>query len=343
MTDIRNYSLDELEQFFKDWKASVYHAQQVFSWVYQKGVNSFDEMTDLSLDLRKRCKEKFIFQELKLIKMQESTDGAKKFLFSLEDGSLIESVLIPAEGRNTACLSTQVGCKYGCRFCASGLLGFKRNLAVWEILTQLSEINRMNRGGLGKISHVVFMGIGEPLDNYNNVLKAIKIINCHSGLNIGARRITISTSGLIPEIEKLSQGGLQIELSVSLHASDDKARAQFMPVNKKYPLKELLAACKKYASLTGRQVTFEYVLIKGMNCSNESAHNLAKLLTGWNAKVNLLIYNPAEELPYEPPANNEVLAFRRILEKAKIPVSIRKPRGKDISAACGQLRISRKT
>lgn len=339
MTDIRNYSLEELEQLFKDWKASAYHAQQVFSWIYQKEVTSFDEMTNLSLDLRKRCKEKFIFQELKLIKMRESTDGAKKFLFGLEDGSLIDSVLIPAEGRNTACLSTQVGCKYGCRFCASGLLGFKRNLAVWEMLTQLSEINHTNRGGSGKVSHVVFMGIGEPLDNYNNVLKAIKIINCRDGLNIGARRITISTSGLIPGIEKLSQEGLQIELSISLHASDDKTRTQLMPVNKKYPLKELIAAGKKYASLTDRQVTFEYVLIKGVNCSDNSAHNLVKLLKGWNAKVNLLIYNPAEELPYDPPSNNEVVVFRRILKKAKIPVTIRKPRGKDISAACGQLRI----
>ena len=338
MTDIRNYSLEELEQLFKDWKASLYHAQQVFSWVYQKEAASFAEMTNLSLDLRKRCKEKFIFQELKLIKMQESTDGTKKFLFGLEDNNLIESVLIPAEGRNTACLSTQVGCKYGCRFCASGLAGFKRNLLAWEIIAQVLEINK--HLAKSRVSHIVFMGIGEPLDNYNNVLKAIKIINYHGGLNIGARRITISTSGLIPAIERLSKEGMQIELSISLHASDDKARSQLMPVNKKYPLKELITGCKKYAFVTGRQVTFEYALLKEINSSRQSAENLAKLLKGWNAKVNLLIYNPVKDLPYEPAPGPEVLAFRKLLEDARIPVTIRKPRGKDISAACGQLRIS---
>lgn len=343
MTDIRNHSLKELEGILKKWQIPPYHARQIFSWIYRKGISSFEAMTNLSLALRKKLKGSLAFREIELAKLQESIDGTKKLLFRLEDGSFIESVLIPAEGRDTACLSSQAGCKYRCDFCASGLLGFKRNLAVWEILTQLLEINRMNRRGLGKVSHVVFMGIGEPLDNYNNVLKAIKIINCHSGLNIGARRITISTSGLIPAIERLSKEGMQIELSISLHASDDKARTQLMPINKKYPLKELISACKKYASVTGRQVTFEYVLIKGINCSNESAHNLVKLLTGWNAKVNLLIYNPVKELLYEPPSNNEVLDFRRLLKNAKIPVTIRKPRGKDISAACGQLRISHKT
>ena len=298
-------------------------------------------MTNLSLDLRKRCKDKFVFQELELIKMQESTDGTKKFLFGLEDNNLIESVLIPAEGRNTACLSTQVGCKYGCRFCASGLLGFKRNLAVWEILTQLLEINRAKRGGSGKVSHVVFMGTGEPLDNYENVLKAIRIINSEEGLNIGARRITISTAGVIPGIERLANEGLQIELSVSLHSACDKTRNQLMPINRKYPLKELISACRKYALATGRQVTFEYVLIKDINCLSQDAKNLAKLLKGWLSKVNLLIYNPIEDFSFKSTDKSEALAFKQILQNEGIPVTLRKPRGQDIEGACGQLRLRR--
>jgi 23S rRNA (adenine2503-C2)-methyltransferase len=341
MTDIRDYSLEELEQIFRKWRISVYHARQVFSWIYQKEAASFDEMTDLSLDLRKRFKEQFIFQELKLIKMRESTDGTKKFLFGLEDDNLIESVLIPAEGRNTACLSTQVGCKYACRFCASGLLGFKRNLAVWEILTQLSEINRTKRGGSGKVSHVVFMGTGEPLDNYENVLKAIRIINSGEGLNIGARRITISTAGVIPGIERLVNEGLQIELSASLHSACDKTRNQLMPINRKYPLKELISACRKYALATGRQVTFEYVLIKDINCLSQDAKNLAKLLKGWLSKVNLLIYNPIEDFSFKAPDKSEALAFKQILQNEGIPVTLRRPRGQDIEGACGQLRLRR--
>ena len=354
MIDIKDYSLEELGQVFKGWQMPSYHSRQVFCWFYQRKAYSFDEMTDLPLNLRRMLKERFINRELRLIKAQEAVDGTKKFLFGLEDDNLIESVLIPAEGRNTACLSTQVGCRYGCRFCASGLSKFRRNLSTWEIIAQILGINK--RLSESRISHIVFMGIGEPLDNYDNVLKAIRIINCHSGLNIAARRITISTSGLFPAIERLSQEGLQIELSVSLHACDDKTRTRLMPVNKKYPLKELIAGCKRYAFVTGRQVTFEYVLLKEINSSRQAAENLAKFLKGWNAKVNLLIYNPVypalpavkrfpgvrkggvKDLPYEPAPGLEVLAFRKILKNAGIPVTIRKPRGKDIDAACGQLR-----
>lgn len=339
MTDIRNYSLDELEQLFKDWKASLYHAQQVFSWIYQKGVNSFDEMTDLSMNLRRKLKDKFTLKQFKLIKAQKSIDGTEKLLFRLEDDNLLESVLIPAEGRNTACLSTQVGCKYACRFCASGVAGFKRNLSVWEIIAQVLEINK--RLSESRVSHIVFMGIGEPLDNYDSVFKSIRIINSKNGLNIGARRITISTCGLIPAIERLSKEGLQIELSISLHASDDKTRTQLMPVNKKYPLEELIAACKKYASLTGRQVTFEYVLIKDINCLSQDAKNLTKLLKGWLAKVNLLIYNPVEDFSFKAPDKSEALAFKQILQNEGVSVTLRRPRGQDIESACGQLRLRR--
>lgn len=339
MTNIRSYSLEELETVFKNWQDPVYHAKQVFSWVHQRGVSSFDAMSDLSLALRKKLKEYFSLKHLALVKVRESSEGTKKFLFQLEDGNVIESVLIPAEGRNTACVSSQVGCKYACGFCASGLLGFKRNLEVWEILAQLLEINcSMRREGMGKITHIVFMGTGEPLDNYENVFKAIRIINSREGLHIGARRITISTSGVIPGIERLAKEGLQIELSVSLHGADDETRTQLMPINKKYPLKALISACRRYAALTKRQVTFEYVLIKGVNCSLEAADNIVKLLKGWNAKVNLLVYNPVKEFLYEPVNKGEVLRFKQALEKGGLVVTLRKPRGQDIEGACGQLR-----
>lgn len=340
MTDIRNYSLEELVEILKGWQEPTYHSRQVFSWIYQRGAASFAEMTNLSLALRKRLKENLTFKKLALTRLQESIDGTKKILFRLEDGNFIESVLIPAEGRNTACLSTQVGCKYSCRFCASGLLGFKRNLEVWEILIQLLEINRHTnlRSSCG-VTHIVFMGSGEPLDNYDNVLKSIRIINAKDGLNIGARRITISTAGVIPGIEKLSREGLQTELSVSLHAANDTTRSQLMPINNKYPLKDLLSACKKYASATGRQVTFEYVLIKDVNCSKSDALALAKLLKGWLAKVNLLVYNPVKELSFKAPDNKEVMAFKELVQSQDIVVTLRKPRGQDIEGACGQLRL----
>ena len=342
MNDIRDYSLEELEELFKNWQEPPYHARQVFSWIYQKGIYSFDMMSNLSLEARKKLKENLCFKNPKLVELRESLDGTKKFLFGLEDGNLIESVMIPQKGRNSVCLSTQAGCKYGCRFCASGLLGFKRNLSAWEIIAQLIEINRSMRphpGGEGKVTHIVFMGTGEPLDNYDNVLKAIRITNAKDGLSIGARRITISTAGVIPGIERLAKEGMQVELSVSLHGADDKTRSALMPINRKYPLKDLIPACKKYALSTRRQVTFEYVLIKDVNCSVRDAGNLAKLLRGWIAKVNLLIYNPIKELVFKAPCDEEISAFKQMLQKEGIAVTSRKPRGRDIEGACGQLRL----
>jgi len=337
ITDIRNYSLEELEGVFKQWGLSAYRARQVFSWIYQERVSSFEAMTNLSLDLRSRLKEKFIFKPLELEKLRESADGTRKFLFRLADGNLIESVLIPVKERLTACLSSQAGCPFSCGFCASGITGFKRNLSSGEITGQLLEIS-YKLSPESAITNVVFMGTGEPLDNYENVLKAVRIINSRDGFNVGARRITISTCGIIPGIKKLSAEGLQIELSVSLHAADDKTRTQLMPVNKKYHLRDLISACKDYAALTKRQVTFEYVLIKGINCSKEAADNLVKLLAGWECKVNLLVYNRVEEFPYQPPDEREIEFFRWLLRKRGIVVTLRKSRGKDIEGACGQLR-----
>lgn len=337
MTDIRNYTVGELGDLFKNWRIDIYRAKQIFSWLYKEKVLSFDKMSNLSCDLREWLRKYFSIKELKLAKEQISLDGTKKFLFQLEDSNFIESVLIPSKDRITACLSTQVGCKYRCNFCASGLYGFKRNLETSEIVAQVLEINRRLKDR--KVTHIVFMGTGEPLDNYESLLAAIRIINSKEGLNIGARRITISTSGVIPAIEKLSKEGLQIELSVSLHASCESVRSKLMPVNKKFPLGELIAASKRYALVTGRQVTFEYALIKDVNCSFDAAEKLIKLLKGWNAKVNLIPYNPISEFSYRAPSRNEALGFKRQLERARITVTVRKPRGEDIQGACGQLRL----
>ena len=336
MKDIRDYSLDEFDAIFKVWGETAYRAKQAFSWLYQKRVDSFDLMSNLSLELREKLKDNFSLDRLKLEKLQESGDTTKKFLFALEDGNLIESVLIPVKGRLTACLSSQAGCPFSCGFCASGIAGFKRNLEVSEIIGQLLEIYYTLKDSA--VTNVVFMGTGEPLDNYENVLKAIRIINASQGLNIGARRITISTCGIIPGIKRLASEGLQIELSVSLHAADEKTRTRLMPVNKKYPLKDLISACKDYAALTKRQVTFEYVLIKDLNCSKEAGDNLVRLLRGWECKVNLLVYNPVKEFPYHPPQEREVEFFMWLLRKRGIVVTLRKSRGKDIDGACGQLR-----
>lgn len=338
MTDIRNYTLGELGDLFKNWRIDIYRAKQIFSWLYKEKVLSFDNMTNLSAELKEKLRKRFTLNELRLAKEEISKDETRKFLFCLKDDNFIESVLIPFKDRITVCLSTQVGCKYRCGFCASGLYGFKRNLETYEIIAQVLEINRQLKDRK-RVTHVVFMGTGEPLDNYESLLAAIRIINSKEGLNIGARRITISTSGVIPAIERLSKEGLQIELSVSLHASDEQTRSKLMPVNKKFPLGELIAASKRYALITGRQVTFEYALIKNENCSFNAAEKLIKLLKGWNAKVNLIPYNPISEFSYQAPSRNEALGFKRQLERARIPVTVRKSRGEDIQGACGQLRL----
>jgi len=259
--NIAGLSLKDLENILQGWGQPAFRAKQIFSWVYQKLAVNFDAFTDIPENLRKDLKANFSLYELNLAKKAKSIDGTEKFLFELSDAKFVEAVIIPAENRSTGCISTQVGCKFACNFCASGKLGFTRNLTAAEIV---QEVLYLKKESAGRLTHIVFMGTGEPLDNYNNVLSAIRIINSKEGLNIGARRITISTCGLIPEIKQLSKEGLQIELSVSLHSADDKIRSGLMPVNKKYPLKDLIAACRNYAKETNRQVTFEYVLIKGL-------------------------------------------------------------------------------
>ncbi|MDD4939917.1 MAG: 23S rRNA (adenine(2503)-C(2))-methyltransferase RlmN [Candidatus Omnitrophica bacterium] len=337
MKDIKDLDPRELERVLSGWREPAFRAAQVFLWIYKKGAVDFEAMSNLPSGLRQRLKENFRVLSSKLVKRLKSSDGTEKFLFGLEDKNYIEAVIIPAKGRITGCVSTQAGCKFCCRFCASGVSGFRRNLTAREIIEEILYLRNNSSGK--KLSHLVFMGTGEPLDNYDNVLKAIRFVNSPDTFNIGARKITISTSGVIPGIKKLAREGLQIELSVSLHAADEKTRSTIMPVNKIYPLKDLIAACREYIGKTNRQVTFEYILIKDMNSGLKNAQKLSKILTGMNCKVNIIPCNVIEELEVYPPEKKEILSFKDHLSRSGINVTLRRPRGADIEAACGQLRM----
>lgn len=338
--DIRNLSYEELIQYLQGIGERPYRATQIFEWIYKKGAWSFGEMSNLSQPLREKLEQAFILQRNVIAQKQVSEDGTTKFLFDLYDHEKIESVLIPTETRTTACISTQAGCKFGCKFCASGVGGLVRNLSCAEIITQVLHIKEESQKHKQLLSHIVFMGTGEPLDNLPNLMKAISIINSGKAINIGARHITISTVGIIPGIKELAERHLQIELSVSLHGYDDESRGILMPVNKKYPIGELIAACREYIKKTNRQVTFEYILIRHMTCTEEAAQALGKLLKGMLCKMNLIPYNPVPEFDYEPPTKLEMLAFKTRLTELGVYATIRMPRGRDVSAACGQLRHS---
>jgi 23S rRNA (adenine2503-C2)-methyltransferase len=337
MQDIKELSLGELEEKLFTRGSTKYYAREIFNWIYQKGVGTFAGMSNLPAPLRKTLADEFSIINLQLSDLQKSTDGTAKFLFELSDKNLVEAVSIPFEHRRTGCISSQAGCKFGCSFCASALKGFKRNLTCGEILDQVLYLKNNEAQ---KLTHIVFMGTGEPLDNYDNVLKAIRLINLPAGLNIGARRITISTCGMISGIKRLQQEDLQIELSISLHASDDKTRSKLMPVNNKYPLAELIKCCREYIAKTNRQITFEYILIQGINADLASAANLARLLGGLKlVKINLIPANSVPELKINPPDNDGIAAFREYLTQTGLQVTLRRERGQDIAAACGQLRL----
>jgi 23S rRNA (adenine2503-C2)-methyltransferase len=339
MQDIKELSLPELKNKLRQWQYPDFHAVQIFNWIYQRGVLAFVKMTDLPAGLRRKLEENFSLGSLKLKEILVSRDGTEKFLLELKDRYVIEAVMIPAEDRATGCVSTQVGCKFGCLFCSSGLGGFKRDLSPAEILEEVLYLKYNSKGK--NLTHLVFMGIGEPLDNYDNVLKAIRTVNSKDGLGLGARRITISTCGIIPGIKRLSGEKLQIELSISLHSPDDKTRSLLVPVNKKYPLRDLVAACREYIKKTNRQITFEYVLIKEINSGLPSAQKLSKISKILKTcKVNLIPANPVKEKNIQPPNKLEILLFRDWLLKSGINVTLRKARGQDILAACGQLRLS---
>lgn len=335
---IFNLNLKEIEKVLTSWNEKIFRTKQIFKWLYKKGISDFASVSDIPSSLRDRLRENFYIFTVKIIRHLYSRDGTEKLLLELNDGNLIEAVNIPAERRVTGCISTQVGCKFACGFCASGILGFKRNLSSGEMIEQALYLK--NKSKNKRFTHLVFMGIGEPLDNYENVLKAIRIINSSAGLHIGARRITVSTCGIVPGIRRLAREGLQIELSISLHAPDDITRSEIMPINKKYPLKDLIQACAEYSKKTGRQITFEYVLIKGVNSDLQSAQKLSTILSKLKlCKVNLIPCNFIKELRVEPPNKLEILLFRNYLLKQGINATLRKPRGQDIEAACGQLRL----
>ncbi|MBF0619605.1 MAG: 23S rRNA (adenine(2503)-C(2))-methyltransferase RlmN [Candidatus Omnitrophica bacterium] len=339
MPDILSLSKDEVISALSAMGEPAYRAKQVFDWLYVKKVSSCEGMSSLSKALRDKLAVQYPFPVLTEKIAQESKDGTRKFLFALDDGERIETVFIPTEKRATLCISSQAGCKFGCTFCASGLGGWKRNLTPGEILGQVLHVMRAVRPT--PVTHIVFMGVGEPFDNYDNVLKAVRLLNDKDGLNIAARRITISTCGIIPGIERMASEGLQVELSVSLHAASEAMRARLMPVNKKYPLKDLLRACRKYAETTNRQVTFEYILIKGLTCTPQAIDELSTLMRGWLSKVNLIPCNPVKEFAYYPPDTCAVEEFQKALERNGVICTLRSARGQDISAACGQLRHER--
>ncbi|MEY2489997.1 MAG: rRNA (adenine2503-C2)-methyltransferase [Verrucomicrobiota bacterium] len=324
-----------------------YRAKQIVDWIYRKRVTSFEEMTDLPQDLRIRLAEEFAFGAVETIRVLGSEDTTRKFLFRLADGNLIESVLIPASpslygatsDRRTICVSTQVGCAYGCKFCASGLDGFSRNLEASEIVQQLLAVEKASGE---KIDNVVFMGMGEPLANFANVVRAIRIINASWGMEIGARHITVSTSGLAPQIRKLADEPLQSRLAISLHGATDEVRNQIMPVNRKYDLTSLLSACDYYASRKKQRIYFEYILIAGVNDAEEQAHLLAGHARRLGAKVNLIPYNTVEGLEWSRPSRARQERFLAILREHGTVATLRREKGHDIEAACGQLRLQAK-
>jgi len=338
MQDIRDLGIEALAAYLKSVGAEPFRARQIFQWIYQKGAWGFDVMTNIPKELRERLRHDFILKPNEIDQKVVSRDGTVKFLFCLHDHEKIESVLIPAPTRTTACISTQAGCKFGCKFCASGIGGWKRNLTCAEIVTQVLHIKQEALKQKRPLTHIVFMGTGEPLDNFSNVMKAVRMINSNQGINIGARHITISTVGVVPKIKELAQEGLQVELAVSLHGYDNPSRNVLMPVNKKYPFDELIAACRDYVRKTHRQITFEYILIKDLTCTLRAVASLKKAFKGIICKMNLIPYNPVSEFGHQTPSREEMLAFRNSLEDSGVHATIRTPRGKDVNAACGQLR-----
>jgi 23S rRNA (adenine2503-C2)-methyltransferase len=368
ITDIKSLTAAEIAAQLAAWGAPAYRAKQVLEWLYTRRVARWEGMTSLPKPLRDQLSAAFTLQTLELVRKQGARDATQKFLWRLADGALIESVLIPANpalygeasDRHTLCVSTQVGCAYGCKFCASGLDGWKRNLQPHEIVEQVLAVERWAAGeaagsqqsdapangpsaasncGLRTVDNLVVMGMGEPLANYGNLLKALRILNAPWGGGIGARKITISTSGLAPQIRQLAGEPEQFRLAVSLHGATDTVRSKIMPVNRKFPLAELTAALEHYLARKGRMLTFEYILIGGVNDSLDQVRPLAVLARKLRAKVNLIPYNTVEGLAWSRPDDAVCEAFLRALEKQKIHATLRREKGHEIDAACGQLRL----
>ncbi len=332
---IKDYTLPELEEWVQGIGERPFRARQLFKHVYVRGIRSWEECSDLSKSFRAQLELGTRLDSLKILKKEEASDGTAKYLFGLSDGLRIESVLIPDFPRCTLCISSQVGCPLGCRFCLTGSLGFKRNLTAAEIVDQVCQIQR-DLGSRSKVTNLVFMGMGEPLANYDPVLKAIRLLIDPNGLAFSHRRITLSTAGLIPEMHRLGQES-PVNLAISLHAAEDALRSELMPINRKYPLEELMSACREFPVPPRKRITFEYILLDGINDDPGQARNLVRILSGVRAKVNLIPFNPHPGSPFKRPPDHRVLAFQEVLQKADLTAMIRKSRGDDISAACGQL------
>lgn len=334
--DIKSLNNEELAEWVRENSLPAFRAKQIFSWLHKSGVSDFSEMSNVSKDLRNKLSEEFYISSCEIEnKYVSAIDGTVKYLFRLSDGEFLETVIMKYKYGYTICVSSQVGCKMGCRFCASTLAGFKRNLTAGEIESQLHSAQK----DLGiRISHIVLMGIGEPLDNFDNVLRFIENVNSEDGLNMSVRNITLSTCGIVPRIKDLMKHDLQLTLTISLHAPNDEIRSKIMPVNDRWKINEVIAACREYAEFTSRRVSFEYTLIKDVNDTPECAEELSKLLKGMLCHVNLIPVNNVEERKNIRSSDKSVNKFLHILQKNGINATIRRTLGSDINASCGQLR-----
>ena len=331
MKNIKDYNLEELKEQLKEMGEKPFRAEQIFQWLYSEKVESFDEMTNLSIELREKLKANYSMCNFNILKKQESKDGTIKYLFDVLDGNAIETVLMRYHHGNSICVSSQIGCKMGCKFCASTGINFIRNLSCGEIVEQIIKVEQDTKE---RISNVVFMGIGEPLDNYENVINAIKLINNPKGLNIGARHISVSTSGLVPKIYQLAEENIQCTLSISLHATNNQKRSSMMPVNQTYPIEQLLQACEDYIAKTNRRISFEYALAKDNNDNLQDAKELVNLLKGMLCHVNLIPINKIENGIYSKSSIENIMKFRDYLNDHGIVATIRRELGSDIDAAC---------
>lgn len=334
--DIKSMNLGELKKDMEELGEKAFRATQVYEWIHVKLVQSFDEMTNISEKLKEKLREKYNFTTLEIVDKQVSAqDGTAKYLFRLQDGNLIESVLMKYKHGNSVCISSQAGCRMGCKFCASTIAGLKRNLFPSEMLEQIYRIQRESGE---RVSNVVVMGTGEPFDNYDNLIRFLKLLTDEKGLHISARNITVSTCGIVPKIREFAEENMQVTLAISLHAPNNEKRKRMMPIANKYSIEELLDACHYFFEKTGRRITFEYSLADGVNDSEQDAAELISLVKGMNCHVNLIPINPVEELEFEGSAKKVAEKFKNKLEKSRINVTIRREMGRDIDGACGQLR-----
>ena len=332
---LSSYTLGRLTTLMKELGQPGFRAKQIFHWIHQKQVTEFAAMTDQPKALLAKLEEQFYLAVPAVQRKQQSKDGTIKYLLRLADGNCIETVLMRYNYGNTVCVSTQIGCRMGCRFCASTQAGRVRNLEAGEIA---AEIYAAQRDTGERVSHIVLMGIGEPLDNFENVMDFLEIISCADGVNIGMRNISLSTCGVVPQIDRLAEKKLQLTLSISLHAPNDAMRSAMMPVNDAYPVRQLIDACRRYQKTTGRRISFEYSMVRGVNDSPETARELAKLIRGMGAHVNLIPINPVDGSPYSATDAENVKRFQTLLTQLGVNATVRRRLGSDISAACGQLR-----